>query len=35
MEVQVNDRGNPGYRTVTAPDTGDVPPNYENPEERK
>lgn len=34
-EVQVNDRGAPGYRTVTAPVEGaDVPPNYENPEER-
>lgn len=35
MEVQVNDRGNPQYRTVTAPAEGEVPPNYENPEERE
>ena len=35
MEVQVNDRGTPPYRTVAAPPpAGEVPPNYENPEER-
>lgn len=34
MEVQVNDQGNPQYRTVAAPSESEVP-NYENPEERK
>lgn len=34
MEVQVNDRAQPGYRTVAAPPPSEGAPNYENPEER-